>query len=62
MWFNTFKLLIQKIRETFQITKNFLKTEINHDEVDCNNYKDRKDEWLDFVKQDVLCAAFVYAR
>ena len=35
---------------------------MNHDEIDYNNYKDKKDEWLDYVKQDVLCTAFSYAR
>ena len=35
---------------------------MNHDEIDYNNYKDLKDDWLDYVKQDALCTAFSYAR
>ena len=35
---------------------------MNQDEIDGNNYKDKKDEWLDYVKQYVLCTAFSYAR
>ena len=35
---------------------------MNHDEIDYNNYKDKKYEWMDYVKQDVLCTAFSYAR
>ena len=35
---------------------------MNHDEKNCINYKDKKDEWLDYVKQDVLQTAFSYAR
>ena len=35
---------------------------MDHDDVDGNNYKDKKDEWLPYVKQDVLCIAFSYAR
>ena len=35
---------------------------MNHDEIDYNNYKDRKDKWLDYVEQDVLCTAFSFAR
>ena len=35
---------------------------MNHDEVDGNNYKDKKNEWLDYVKNDVICTAFSYAR
>ena len=34
---------------------------MNHDEVDGNNYKDKKDEWLDYVKQGVTIV-FSYAR
>ena len=35
---------------------------MNHDEVDGNNYKDKIDEWLRYVKNVVLCTAFSYAR
>ena len=33
-----------------------------HDEIDGNNYKAKKDEWLDYVKNDVLCTPFSYSR
>ena len=39
-----------------------MKTENNHDDVDGDNYKDKIDEWLPYVKNDVLCTAFSYAR
>ena len=32
---------------------------MDHDEVGCDNFKDKKDEWLDYVKQDVLCTDLV---
>ena len=35
---------------------------MGYDELDYNNYKDKKDEWLPYVKNDVLCTAFSYAR
>ena len=35
---------------------------MNHDEIDGYNYKDKKSDWLDHVKQDVLCTAFSHAR
>ena len=35
---------------------------MNYAEVDGDNYKDKKDEWLDYVKQDVLCTAISYGR
>ena len=34
---------------------------MNHDEVAVNYYKNKKDELLDYVKQDVLCTVFNYA-
>ena len=35
---------------------------MDHDEIDGDIYLDEKDEWLDYVKQDVLCTSFTYAR
>ena len=35
---------------------------MNHDEVDGNNNKDKINEWLPYVKNDVLCTTFSYAR
>ena len=35
---------------------------MNHDEIDGNNYKEKIDEWLPYVKNDVLCTVFSYAR
>ena len=52
----------KKLGKTFKFQKELLKTEQNHDEVDGNNYKDKKDDGLPYVKQDVLCTAFSYAR
>ena len=35
---------------------------MNHDEIYSDTWRDRKSEWLDYVKNDVLCTAFSYAR
>ena len=35
---------------------------MNHDDKDGKIYKDKKDEGLDYVKNDVLCTAFCYVR
>ena len=35
---------------------------MEHDEIDGNNYNDEKKFWLNYVKQDVLCTGFSYAR
>ena len=53
---------LKKLGKTFKLQKELLKTEMNHNEVDGKNYKDRINEWLPYVKIDVLCTAFSYAR
>ena len=35
---------------------------MNHDEINEENYMSKKDERSDYVKNDVLCTAFSYAR
>ena len=53
---------LKKLCKTFKLQKELLKTEKNHAEVDGNIYKDKQSEWLPYVKNDVLCTAFSYAR
>ena len=53
---------VKKLGKTFKLQKELLKTEKNHDEVNSDTWEDKKDEWLDFVKNDVLCTAFSYAK
>ena len=48
---------LKKLGKTFKLPKELLKTEMNHDEIDENVWKDEKDEWLPYVKNDVLCTA-----
>ena len=57
-----FDYSFKNLGNTFQLKKELFKTEKIHDEVDCNKYKYKKDEGLDYAKQDVLCIAFSYAR
>ena len=54
---------LKKLDKTFKLQNEILKTEIDHNEVDGDNCKDKtKNEWLLYVKNDVLCTAFSYAR
>ena len=53
---------LRKLGKTFKLQKELLKTEMNHEDVVGNNYMKKKDEWLTYVEQDVLCTAFSYAR
>ena len=53
---------IKKLGKTFELQKELLKTEIDHDDVYSDTWKDKKSEWLPYVKNDVLCTAFSYGR
>ena len=45
---------LEKLGKTFEIQKELLKTEINHNEVYSDTWKVKKSEWLPYVKNDVL--------
>ena len=62
MWLDSFKLFVKKFRNTFKLPKELLKTEMNHDEIDENIWRDKKDERLPCVKIEVLSTAYSYAR
>ena len=53
---------LKKLGKTFELPKKLLKTEMDHGEITSDNYKDKKDIWLPYVKNDVLCTAYSYAR
>ena len=53
---------LKKLGKTFILHKELLKTEMNHDEIYADNWRDKKSEWLDYVKTDVLSTVFSYAR
>ena len=52
----------KKLGKTFKLQKEILKTEMNHDEINEHIWRDKKDVWVDFVQNDVLCTAFSYDR
>ena len=53
---------LKKLGKTFRLPRELLETEMNHDEIDETNWKDKRDEWLPYVKNVVLCTAHSYAR
>ena len=53
---------LKNLGKTFKLQKELSKTEMNHDEMDEKSWRGEKDEWVDYVKNDVLCTAFSYAR
>ena len=62
MWYDSFKFFNKKLGKTFTLQKELLKIGMNLDEVDGNKSKDKINERLPYVKKDVLCTAFSYAR
>ena len=54
---------LEKLGKTFKLQNELLKTKMDHNEVYPDTWKDKKSEWLPYVKNDyVLCTAFSYAR
>ena len=53
---------LKKLGKPFKLPKSLLKTEMNHDDIDDDNYKDKKDILLPYVKMDVLSTSYCYAR
>ena len=53
---------LKKLGETFGLQKELLKQEMNHTEIYEDTWMDKKDEWLPYLKMDVLSLAFIYAR
>ena len=53
---------LKKLGKTFILPKTLWKTEMNHDDIDGNIYKDKKDIWLPYVKMHVLSTSYCYAR
>ena len=53
---------LKKLGKSFKLPQSLWKTEMNHDDIDGNNYNDKKDVWLPYVKMDVLSTSSCYAR
>ena len=53
---------LKKIRESCKLQSCLLKQELEHDEIYEETWKAKENEWLPFVKNDVLSTAFCYAR
>ena len=55
-------LSLRKSGTTFEFQKGLVKTEMKHEDVFDNTWKNKKDECIDYVKSDVLCTVFSYTR
>ena len=53
---------LRKIGESYKLQKSLLKKELEHDEIYEDTWEEKENEWLPYVKNDVLSTAFSYAR
>ena len=52
----------QKMGRSYKLQENLLKKELEHDEIFEDNWEEKENEWLPYLKNDVLSTAFSYAR
>ena len=53
---------LRKIGESYKLQESLLRKELEHDEIYEDIWEEKENEWLPYVKNDVLSTAFCYAR
>ena len=53
---------LRKIGESYKLQESLLKKELEHDEIYEDTWEAKENDWLPYVKHDVLSTAFCYAR
>ena len=53
---------MKRIGESYKLQKSLLKKELEHDEIYEDTREAKENEWLHYVKNDVLSTAFCYSR
>ena len=53
---------LRKIEESYKLQESLLKKELEHDEIFENTWEAKENEWLPYVRNDVLSTTFCYAR
>ena len=62
MWESTCYQILKKIGESYKLQPLLLKQEMEHDEFYEDTWEEKENEWLPYVKNDVLSTAFCYNR
>ena len=52
---------LKKVGESYNLQKSLLKKELEHDEIFEDTWEARENEWLPYVKNDVISTAFCYS-
>ena len=53
---------LRKTGESYKLQESLLKKELEHDEIYEDTWEENENEWLSYVKNDLLSIAFCYAR
>ena len=53
---------LKNIGRSYKLQENLLEKELEHDEIFEDNWEEKENEWLPYLKNDVLSTAFSYAR
>ena len=53
---------LKELGKTFKLQRKLLKTEMDHNEVKADSWRETKHEWINHVKNNVLCTASSNAR
>ena len=53
---------LRKIGESYKLQESLLKKELEHDEIYEDTWEEKENEWLPYVRNDVLSTAFCYGR
>ena len=53
---------LKNIGRSYKLQESLLKQELEHDEIFEDNWEEKENEWLPYLKNDVLSTAFSYAR
>ena len=53
---------LRKIGKSYKLQESLLKKELEHDNMYEDTWEEKENEWLPYVKNDVLSTAFCYAR
>ena len=52
----------KNIGRSYKLQENLLRKELEHDEIFEDNWEEKENEWLPYLKNDVLSTVFSYAR
>ena len=53
---------LNQLSQTCKLPQKLLKREVKHEDVYADTWRNKKDEWMNYVENVIFCTAFSYAR